>query len=343
MMPSLLLTSLILLITYVVAHVQYSGINIPGFDFGLDTSGIYNPNPTGQNFINSGAAASKITHFVSLGLKTFRLPVAWQFLAQANNPGALNIKNWHLYDGLVQTCLSAGASLCVIDLHNYARWNGAANIIGPGGPTNTQLATFWSQLAAKYAGDRRVAFDLMNEPHDLDINGLALTYQAVVAAIRKVGGPTSLILIEGTDYASAGAFPYNSGNILLNVTNPDGSTSNLIFSVHQYLDANLSGTQSTCPNSAVEIFQNLGDWLRDHGRQAFVGEIGGGTGRDCASQICAVLDVLNEYADVFIGVTTWAAGAFQTSYPLSEVPTWNGYSWVDVPIVSDCMVPKLAY
>lgn len=51
----------------------------------------------------------------------------------------------------------------MIDIHNYARWNGA--IIGQGGPTNAQFASLWSQLAAKYKGNTKVIFGLMNEPH----------------------------------------------------------------------------------------------------------------------------------------------------------------------------------
>ena len=92
----------------------------------------------------------------------FRLPVAWQYLQ--NVPGAaLNTGNLATYDQLVQGCLKTGAH-CIIDIHNYARWNGG--IIGQGGPTNAEFTSLWSQLAKKYAGDANVVMGLMNEPHD---------------------------------------------------------------------------------------------------------------------------------------------------------------------------------
>ena len=48
--------------------------------------------------------------------------------------------------------------------YSDARWNGG--IIGQGGPTNAQFASLWSQIATKYKDQSKVAFGLMNEPHD---------------------------------------------------------------------------------------------------------------------------------------------------------------------------------
>ncbi len=103
-------------------------------------------------------------HFVTDDhLNVFRLPVGWQYLVGNNLGGPLDQTNFTKYDMLVQACLNTGAH-CIIDIHNYARWNGA--IIGQGGPTNAQFASLWSQLAAKYAGTANVIFGIMNEPHD---------------------------------------------------------------------------------------------------------------------------------------------------------------------------------
>ena len=106
-----------------------------------------------------------MTHFTSVDkLNIFRLPVAWQYLVNNDLGGTLDATNFGQYDQLVQACLGTGAH-CIIDIHNYARWNG--NIIGqPGGPTNDQFSSLWSQLATKYAADKNVIMGLMNEPHD---------------------------------------------------------------------------------------------------------------------------------------------------------------------------------
>lgn len=52
-----------------------------------------------------------------------------------------------------------------------------------------------------------------------------------------------MILLPGNDYTSAQQFVSDgSGPALLGVTNPDGSTTGLIFDVHKYLDSDNSGT-----------------------------------------------------------------------------------------------------
>ena len=105
-----------------------------------------------------------MAHFAQVDkFNIFRLPVGWQYL-QDTLGAPLNTGNLGTYDQLVQACLKTGAH-CIIDIHNYARWNG--NIIGQaGGPTNDQFADLWSQLAEKYAGEGKVVMGLMNEPHD---------------------------------------------------------------------------------------------------------------------------------------------------------------------------------
>ena len=125
--------------------------------------------------------AGQMQHFVQAdGLNLFRLrkhghptpsdngfliislaAVSWQFLINSNSltsnttnttlqaaTGTLDPTNFGMYDMLVQACLATGAH-CIIDVHNYARFNNL--IIGQdeGGPTNAQFANLWSQIAAK--------------------------------------------------------------------------------------------------------------------------------------------------------------------------------------------------
>lgn len=105
--------------------------------------------------------AGQMQHFAKDdGMNMFRLPVGWQYLVNNNLGGNLDSNNLGRYDQLVQACLKTGA-YCVIDIHNYARWNG--QIIGQGGPTNDQFVSVWSQLAAKYGSQEKMAFGVMNE------------------------------------------------------------------------------------------------------------------------------------------------------------------------------------
>lgn len=98
-------------------------------------------------FLFSGNdGAGQIKHFVKNdGFNTFRLPVGWQFLTNDVKSSVLNSINFAKYDALVQvishtcsckfvtlsalqTCLRTG-SYCIIDIHNYARFNGLVNTI----------------------------------------------------------------------------------------------------------------------------------------------------------------------------------------------------------------------
>jgi endoglucanase len=319
-------------------HVQYAGVNIAGFDFGCGTDGtctnqIVNP-------VTQSNAAGQMSHFVKDdGLNAFRLPVGWQYLVSSPG-GTLNSANFANYDALVQACLNAGATMCIVDIHNYARWNGA--IIGQGGPTNAQFASLWSQLATKYKSNTRVAFGIMNEPHDVDINKWATTVQAAVTAIRQAGATGNKILLPGNDYTSAGAFISNgSGAALIKVTNLDGSTTNLIFDVHRYLDSDNSGTHTNCVTNNVGDFQTLGNWLRTNKRQAILTETGGGASdSSCLADVCQELAELNLYSDVYLGWTGWAAGGFDQTYALTETPTLSGSKWSDVPLVTQCIAGK---
>ncbi|KAK5128940.1 hypothetical protein LTR85_000273 [Meristemomyces frigidus] len=315
--------------------VSYAGVNIAGFDFGCGTDGTCDLSSTD----NPGTAGiAQIKHFVTDdGLNAFRLPVAWQYLVNNVLGGTLDSTNIAAYDTLVQGCLSAGAAMCIIDIHNYARWNG--DIIGQGGPTNAQFASLWSQIATKYASNSKVAFGVMNEPHDVDITEWAATVQAAVTAIRKAGATTQKILLPGNNYTSGAQFISNgSGTALMTVTNIDGSTTNLIFDVHQYLDSDNSGTNAACATNNVDSFETLGAWLRTNKRQAMLTETGGGpTDSTCLTDVCQELATLNSYSDVFLGWTGWAAGMFATSYVLSETPTQSGTTWTDQELVTQCI------
>lgn len=142
----------------------------------------------------------------------------------------------------------------------------------------------------------------MNEPHDLDMTTWAETVQAAVTAIRSAGGRSQLILLPGTDYTNAGAFPTASGPALSSVKNIDGTTQNLIYDVHQYYDSNSSGTQPECVTDHIsDAYAPLATYLRKNKRQAMLSETGGGNTQSCVTNVCSALGYLNSNGDVFLG------------------------------------------
>jgi endoglucanase len=260
----------------------------------------------------------------------FRIPGGWQYFTPTLG-GTLDATFFKQYDTVMQACLATG-SHCILDVHNYARWNGG--IIGQGGPTNAQFANLWSQLASKYAADSKVIFGIMNEPHDLTMSTWAVSVQAAVTAIRAAGATSQMILLPGTGYTSAAGFETNSAPALSTVKDSDGTVSKLIYDVHKYMDSDGSGTSATCVSNEISsAFQSLATYLRTNKRQAFLSETGGGNTASCEMYVCQALAYLNQNSDVYLGWTGWAAGSFDTSYVLSETPNGN----TDQPIVSQCI------
>lgn len=126
--------------------------------------------------------------------------------------------------------------------------------------------------------------------------------QAAVTAIRSAGATSQLILLPvmskldtsthgpasyARSYTNAAGFISNSsGAALMDVTNPDGSITNLIFDVHKYLDSDNNGTNAECVTNNVDAFRTLGSWLRSNQRQAILSETGGGNVQSCETYLC---------------------------------------------------------
>ncbi|KUJ16625.1 cellulase-domain-containing protein [Mollisia scopiformis] len=326
-----------------LGKVQFMGMNIAGLDFGCAIDGTC-PISSAQiplSTLGGGDGLGQMQHFVADNqMNIFRLPVSWQYLVNNQLGGTLDSRNFGKYDQLMQACLSTSeTTFCAIDIHNFARWNGA--IIGQSsGVTNDQFTSLWTQLAIKYASSTRVVFGIMNEPHDLDVPTWANTVQLAVTAIRNAGASSQMILMPGTNFASAGQFVSSgSADALLNVTNPDGTTAALVYDLHKYLDVDNSGTHADCTTDNIEdAFAIAAAYLRWKGRFGLVSETGAGSTSSCFTDFCAQNTFLNQNSDVFLGYIAWAAGSFSTSYLLSLTPSKSNGKYVDNALASQCVV-----
>jgi endoglucanase len=223
------------------SKVAYSGANIAGFDFGTDTCGTYNGGAQPPSDGNQ-----QMEHFIADdGMNVFRLPVSWQYLI--NNNLAANQLIFSAYDDLVTACLTLSPQpLCIIDMHNYARYNG--QVIGQFGPSSVEFASIWGQIANRYAGFANIAFGLMNEPHDapcpsstccsestLDVLTWTETLQAAVNSIRQNGAHTQMILIPGSDWTHTAGYVGVNGaggslSQFLAISDPSGNNNaNLVI------------------------------------------------------------------------------------------------------------------
>ncbi|KAJ9133672.1 Endoglucanase VIII [Pleurostoma richardsiae] len=324
----------------VFGKMEYVGVAIAGADFGCDIDGscALDTMQLPLTSLGGGDGAGQMKHFVEDDkMNMFRIPVPWQFLV--SEPGAtIDSGNFSKYDQIVQACLSTGA-YCMIDVHNFARYDGG--IIGQGGPTDDQFADLWSQLATHYADEETVVFEVVNEPHDLDINLWAQTCQAVINAIRKAGAKTQMILLPGTNFASAGTVATDgSGDALLALTNPDGSTDNLLLDIHKYLDINNSGTHEECTTNNTEAFRTVAAYLRKAGRKGIVSETGASSDatKQCMVDFCAQNEVIFDNSDVLVGFVAWGAGSFKTDYVLSLTPSTSNGEYVDNDVMKQCIL-----
>ncbi|KAI0669973.1 glycoside hydrolase superfamily, partial [Trametes maxima] len=154
-------------------------------------------------------------------------PLAWQLMTPTVG-GPINETFFAIYDKTVQAALASSSDAHVIvNLHNYARWNGG--IISQGGATNAEFTSIWSQLAPKYGSNERIILGIMNEPHDIpSIEAWVSSVQYAVDAIRKEGA-TNFLLLPGSSWASTQAFPTEAGPLLVKVEDPLGGTDKLIF------------------------------------------------------------------------------------------------------------------
>jgi endoglucanase len=172
---------------------------------------------------------------------------------------------------------------------------------GIGGPTNAQFEDLWTQLATKYASNPFVMFELMNEPHDIDLMAWVASCQAAVAAIRKAEKVSHVVLLPGENFSSAGTFISSGwGAALATVTNPDGSTTNLVLDVHKYLDVDNSGEHPDCVmDNVADTFEPVAAWLRTNKRQAILSETGAGVS---SSSVRNVYICSNRSANLFSSV-----------------------------------------
>lgn len=224
----------------------------------------------------------------------------------------------------------------MLDVHNFARWNGG--IIGQGGPTNEEFADLWTQLATHYADNEFVIFELMNEPHDLIFDDWVVSAQAAVNAIRAAETVSHIILLPGDTFSSAGTFISKGwGAAMANITNPDKSTTNLIFDLHKYLDIDNSGNHEEClMDNVAPTFEPVAAWLRTNKRQAIVSETGAAASDSVSISIFLPVQFPEQIINLLCSASLTSAlkTRISTTPRMSISATWHGERAVSAPSTS---------
>lgn len=294
------------------ARVYRRGVNLAGAEFGTAI-----PGKEGVDYVIPTTA--EVDYYLGKGMNTFRLGFKWERL-QRSARGALDAAYLGKLDAIVAYATSKGATV-ILNPHNFARYYGTP--VGSASVPSSVFADLWSKLASKYKDNPAVVFNLVNEPHDMPTEQWVSAANAAIAAIRATGA-TNEIQVPGNSWTGAHSWygtGYGTPNAvaMLDIVDP---IDNLVFEVHQYLDANSGGQSDTCVSTTigVERLQKFVGWLREHGKRGFVGEFAGGRNQRCYDAIANMVEYMEESDDVLDGWLWWAGG-----------PGWGEYAFTLEP------------
>jgi len=288
----------------------FTGVNLSGGEFGADGRGRY-----GFDYHYPGGTEAQ--PFLQAGMKAVRLPIRWERV-QPMRSGLLDQAEMVRLDSSIAEL--AAFSLIIVDLHNYGAYAGKRLDLDDQGLA--RFAGVWRLLALHYRDNPRIAFGLMNEPNGVSAAVWRTFADAAVQAIRAAGA-TNLILVPGTNWT--GAHSWYAGGAQSNAAafaDFADPGHNSLFEVHQYFDADSSGTHTSCvsPKDASERLAGFTGWLRTNHARGFLGEFGAASSAECLRALDAMLTTIDAAPDVWAGWTYWSAGGWWGTYPFSIQP-----------------------
>lgn len=290
--------------------VRYRGVNLASAEFGMDSEGNGAAGVHGKEYVYPdpayAAGYTSANYFLKKKMNTFRLPFRWERL-QPRRRAKLDQAELTRLRNTVKNLTAKGAFV-IVDPHNYARYY--TEVIGAGVP-NADFADLWARLNYHFKGNKRVIYGLMNEPFNMPTEQWVKAANLAIATIRN-GGGTNLVLVPGNAWSGAHSWNqdwYGTPNAKALLAIRD-RRNNYAFEVHQYLDANFSGTSTDCPSATAptEAMQGFTSWLRRYKKKGFVGEFAGGNGGTCMAALDNLLNHMQRNRDVYLGWTYWAAG-----------------------------------
>ena len=294
---------------------RYTGVNLAGGEFKSPSgTGVY-----GRDYIYPDAATA--APFVRSGMSAVRLPFRWERL-QPEPMAPLDRAEVGRLDASIRAL--RGFQLIILDPHNYAAYKRAK--LGTPAAPGALLADFWTRLADHYRNDRQIAFGLMNEPNGIGGELWRDLAQQSLTAIRATGA-RNLVLVPGSNWT--GAHSWTSGADRSNaarlgsVRDPAG---NMAFEMHEYPDLHSKGTEADCvsPEKITARLAPATQWLRTNKARGFLAEFGAPPTPECLATLDAMLRVMDDGRDVWLGWTYWAGGSRWGNYPLSVQPRRGG-------------------
>lgn len=241
------MAALFIIVTGTAAGQYFRGVNVSQAEWGDPWSATY-----GTEY--SYPSAPTFDYFAARGLGFIRLQVQWERL-QPVLGGPLDPTNLAYLQQDVAFAKASGALVSIVP-HNSARYAPNESFVSnpciidnpcPGSPVNVtsaDLANFWVLISNEFKDEPAVvAYDLMNEPHDMgtDASGNPVNWgqiaQTVVTAIRN-NGDNKLVMIPGDGYSNATYWSTYNGATAF-ISDP---AKNYYYEAHEYFDSDYSGT-----------------------------------------------------------------------------------------------------
>ncbi|PID31694.1 hypothetical protein CR970_04505, partial [Candidatus Saccharibacteria bacterium] len=223
-------------------HLGEYGLNLAGMEFG-DSASAANPGIAGQDYFYE--PNETFAYLASRGVHIVRLPFKWERI-QPELYGPLDTNQVNQITAMLDAA-DANDIHIILDLHNYGIYDSGAGRVYRLGDADfgaDALVNVWSAIDASFGSHAAViAYDIMNEPHDLPPNGDKAAAakkwekisQQVLTSLRG-GGYEGLIMIPGYDWSSTARWRANHPNGWI-----DDPLNNFRYEAHHYWDADGSG------------------------------------------------------------------------------------------------------
>ena len=287
-------------------------------------------------------------YFNAKGVKLIRFPFRWKRVQSEVN-GPLVQKDIDAMKEVVAEAERLGIWV-MLDMHDYAEytrndtlftidgryrtknangyWTNWKTTPEGTGVTKKEFADVWVKLATEFKEFSNIyGYDLMNEPKDVDLEGLRDCYQYVIDEIRKVDTKAAIV-VEGKNYTGAAGWPNNAAG-LETLTDPIGN--NIIYQAHCYFDDDSSGTYGDDYDTEVgdnfDVYKERLDpfvnWLKEKNKRGLLGEFGvpySGAKQSDERYMVLIDSVFSYLKQHQLTSTIWCAGHFYESNHLSVSP-----------------------
>lgn len=303
-------------LTYKLSNMTFmGGVNISG--------GEYNPGKTRHGFDYIYPTTKQIDYYKLKGAKVIRVPFRAKRLVEMDATGKrVQVKAAEM--ALLSKIIDYAATqqmYVLLDMHDYGM-DFENKLIGRDAGSAEKFAASWGALAMQLKGKPNVLFGLMNEPNKQKAAEWLVGVNKALYAIRK-SGAMNAVLVSGSYWDGAHSWTKtDNGKVMLGVVDPKD---NFAFEVHQYLDANSSGTTPVAVKDAgAKRLVAVTAWAKQNKKKLFLGEFGWADNVQGHVEGRNLLEHMSANRDVWLGFIYWAGGAWWGTYAFSVEPDKAG-------------------